>query len=187
MDTERLFIALSLPDAVREVLAGLAQPLPGVNWTRPEQLHVTLRFLGDVTAAQRDALTDRLSGVQVAPFILPLEGIGAFPPNRPPRVVWIGVGSGHPRLFQLRQRIDDALLASGLPLDVRTFHPHVTLARCVETAAPAIAHWMHAQRETTAPPFRVEAFDLFASELRPAGAVHTLLRRFPLSAGAKFT
>jgi RNA 2',3'-cyclic 3'-phosphodiesterase len=180
MQSERLFIALTLPAAVRDVLAALAVPLPGVNWTPPEQLHVTLRFLGDVPAEQSDPMAERLAEVQVAPFILPVEGVGAFPPNRPPRVVWIGIGSGHPRLFQLRQRIDDALLASGLQLDVRTFHPHVTLARCTENAAAAIGHWLHAHRETAAPPFRVESFDLYSSELRPAGAVHTLKRRFPL-------
>jgi RNA 2',3'-cyclic 3'-phosphodiesterase len=121
--TERLFIALTLPDAVRDVLAALAHPLPGVSWTRPEQLHVTLRFLGDVPESKIEPMIARLVTVEVVPFILPVEGVGTFPPNRPPRVLWIGVGSGHPRLFQLRQRLDDALLASGLQLDVRTFHP----------------------------------------------------------------
>ena len=124
----------------------------------------------------------RLTSVRVEPFILPIEGIGTFPPNRPPRVLWIGVGSGHPRLFQLRQRLDDALLAAGLQLDVRTFHPHITLARCTENAAPAITHWMHVHRDVAPPPFRVEAFDLYASELRPTGAVHTLKQHFDLAA-----
>lgn len=179
-NAERLFVALSLPEPVRDSLATLAQPLPGVNWTRPEQLHVTLRFLGDVTPEQMDRVVERLTTVSVEPFILPIEGIGTFPPNRPPRVVWMGVGSGHPRLFQLRQRLDDALIASGLQLDVRTFHPHLTLARTTEDAAPAVAHWLHAHRDVTAPPFRVESFDLYRSELRPTGAVHTLKRRFPL-------
>jgi 2'-5' RNA ligase len=81
----------------------------------------------------------------------------------------------------LRQRLDDALIAAGLQLDVRTFHPHVTLARCTENGAPAIAHWMHVHRNATPPPFRVEAFDLYKSELRPTGAVHTLKQHFPLA------
>jgi 2'-5' RNA ligase len=180
METERLFIALTLPPAVTDTLAALAEPLPGVNWTRPSQLHVTLRFLGDVATDRIDRMIEGLSAIRVAPFILPIEGIGTFPPNRPPRVLWIGVGNGHPRLFQLRQKLDDSLLAAGLELDVRTFHPHVTLARCTESAAPALQHWLHAHRDDTAPPFRVDAFDLYQSELRPSGAIHTLKRSFAL-------
>jgi 2'-5' RNA ligase len=178
--SDRLFIALTLPVPVRDALAALAEPMAGVNWTRPDQLHLTLRFLGDVPAAQQEAMTDRLAAIRVTSFILPVEGVGSFPPNRPPRVVWTGVGQGHPRLFQLRQRIDDALLASGLALDVRTFHPHATLARCTEDAAATVTAWVRAHRDFAAPPFRVESFDLYASELRPTGAVHTLKRRFPL-------
>lgn len=183
MATERLFLAITLPPAVRDALAGLATPLPGVSWTRPEQLHVTLRFLGELPEEKVESIVERLSRVQVAPFVLPIEGLGTFPPNRPPRILWIGVGSGHPRLFQLRQRLDDTLLSLGLALDVRTFQPHVTLARATEDAAAAIGNWLHQNRELTAPPFRVEAFDLYASELRPSGAVHTLRRRFPLANG----
>ena len=178
--SERLFLALTLPDAVRQVLVEWAQPIPGVSWTRPEQLHLTLRFLGDVVATKIDSLVSRLTEVQVASFILPVEGVGTFPPNRPPRVVWVGVGAAHPRLFQLRQRVDDALLAAGLEIDLRTFHPHATLARCQEKAGPALLPWLRAHRDLVAPSFRVEAFDLYASELRPAGAVHTLKQRFPL-------
>jgi 2'-5' RNA ligase len=179
--TERLFVALTLPPAVRSALAALPAPMTGVHWTRPEQFHVTLRFLGDVTAEQRQRIVERLGRVQVTSFVLPVEGLGTFPPpGRPPRVIWVGTGSGHPRLFQLRQRLDDALLSAGLDLDVRTFHPHITLARCTENAGPAVAEWCHAQRDFTAPPFRVGSFDLYASELLPTGAVHSLRASFPL-------
>lgn len=181
MATERLFVALSMPPPVRDALAALREELPGVAWTRPEQLHLTLRFLGDVPTTQIEAICARLATVQVAPFILPVEGAGAFPPNRPPRVLWVGTGSGHPRLFQLRQRLDDALLAAGVQLDVRTFHPHATLARCTEEAGPAVLAWLRRRREFVAPPFRVTHFDLYASELQPSGAVHTLKQRFPLA------
>jgi 2'-5' RNA ligase len=180
METQRLFVALSLPSVVRDALAALATRIEGVAWTRPEQLHITLRFLGDVPHAQIDPMIDRLAGIRVAPFILPLEDLGTFPPKRPPRILWASVGSGHPRLFQLRQRLDDALLASGVDLDVRTFHPHATLARCQETSAPAIATWLRHQQDFLAPPFRVEAFDLYSSELHANGAQHMLLHRFPL-------
>src|SRR4051812_17649388 len=112
--TERTFIAITLPAPVRDALATLPEPLPGIQWTRPEQLHLTLRFLGEVTPVQEDTMMERLAAVKVASFILPVEGVGAFPPNRPPRVIWVGVGPGHPRLFQLRQRLDDALLGYGI-------------------------------------------------------------------------
>lgn len=181
MPAKRLFIALTPPEPVRDTLAPEADPLPGVAWTRPEQLHVTLRFLGDIAEEQIPALIERLRSVQVAPFILPVETVGTFPPGRPARVLWIGVGSGHPRLFQLRQRLDDTLLAFGLPLDVRSFHPHITLARTTDTAAKSIAHWLHMHREFTAPPFRVEAFDLYSSTLQPDGAIYTREAHFPLT------
>lgn len=179
--SQRLFIALTLPEPVREVIAELPRNLHGLSWTRPEQWHLTLRFLGDVPESQIEPLRDRLRPVRVEPFILPIEGVGSFPPNRPPRVVWVGTGTGHPRLFQLRQKIDDAVLGVGIDLDVRSFHPHVTLARCPEHPGPGLAQWLHTHRDFTAPPVRVDAFDLYRSELRPGGAVHTLLERFPLS------
>jgi len=178
---ERLFIALALPEPVRAALAAVAKPLPGVAWTRPAQLHLTLRFLGDVPTEQIEPIAERLATVHVEPFLLPVGGLGSFPQKRPTRVVWAGIGAGHPRLHQLRQRIDDALLAAGLDLDVRIFQPHVTLARCPETAAANVSRWLRTHEEFEAPPFRVEAFDLCASELRPEGAVRTLKQRFPLT------
>jgi len=178
---ERLFTAIALPDPVRAVLAALARPLPGVAWTAADQLHLTLRFLGDVPTTQLDTLTARLAGIRIEPFVLPIEGLGAFPPKSPPRVLWAGIGTGHPRLHQLRQRLDDALLAEGVDFDVHTFQPHVTLARCTEHATAAAGHWLHTHRDFVAPPFRVESFGLYASELRPEGAVHTLQREFPLT------
>ncbi len=181
MPSVRLFVACALPPPVRDALVAFATPLPGVAWTRPEQLHLTLRFLGDVEQPRIEALQERLQTVRVEPFLLPVSGLGAFPSKNAPRVLWAGVGSGHPHLFQLRQRLDDALLAEGLDFDVRTFHPHVTVARCTETAAGAAHHWLHLHREFSAPPFRVDSFALWSSELRPEGAVHTLVQRFPLA------
>ena len=181
MDTQRLFLAVPLPPPVRESLAAVGPTLAAFSPTPVEQLHLTLRFLGDVAVEAVTPLIERLSAVRVAPFILPMEGVGSFPPRRPPRVLWVGVGSGHPRLFQLRQRLDDALLASGLDLDVRLFQPHVTLARVPESASAAAQHWLQSHREFSAPPFQVDAFELYASELRPEGALHTLKARFPLA------
>ena len=98
-------------------------------------------------------------------------------------MLWVGVGQGHPRLHQLRQRIDDALLGAGLALDVRSFQPHATLARVRAGAAPGAVHqFLRRHRDFEAAPFRAEAFRLYASELKPAGAVHTVRREYALTA-----
>lgn len=178
--SERLFLSLPLPAAARAALSRLAEPLHGIAWVPPGRLHLTLRFLGDLDAAAKAVVEERLAAIQVEPFLLPLSGVGAFPPQGPPHTVWTGTGAGHPRLFQLRQRLDDALLSAGLPLDVRTFIPHVTLGRCGPEAA-SVAAWLRRHRDFEGPPIRVDCFELCASELRPAGAAHTLKRRFPLA------
>ena len=183
MPSVRLFIAIDLPAAHRAALVALGTPTRGLAWTPPEQVHLTLRFLGDTDEARVADLADSLTRVRVEPFVLPLEGLGTFPPRGPAHVLWAGVGHGHPRLFQLRQQIDDALLALGLPVDLRVFHPHVTLARVQREATPAtVAQFLKRHREFAAAPFRAEAFNLYASELHPAGAVHTLQQGFPLVA-----
>ncbi|MBS0664669.1 MAG: RNA 2',3'-cyclic phosphodiesterase [Verrucomicrobia bacterium] len=121
MATTRCFLALPLPDEPRRVLARLYTDEPGFAWTPPAQLHVTLRFLGGVEADLIEALQARLRLVRVAPFLLPLEGVAGFPPRGDPQVLWAGLGHAHPLLFQLRQRVDDALLAVNVAAELRPF------------------------------------------------------------------
>ena len=179
--SQRLFIALTPPAAVRAAVAGLASPLPGVNWTSPDKMHVTLRFLGEIATERIEGIAARLATIRVEPFILPTEGLGSFPPDAPPRVIWVGVGRGHPRLFQLRQKLDDSLLAVRVDLDVRTFHPHITVARCAGTPLPTVKRRLREREDFTAAPFRVAAFDLYSSRLTPAGSEYALVRRFSLA------
>lgn len=188
MSTRRLFVAIDLPDVVRRELAALAVPLPGVAWTRPEQLHLTLRFLGDTEEERISALEAALARVAVEPFLLPVEGTGVFPPRGLPRVLWVGLGRAHTRLFQLRQQVDDALLSVDRNLEMRSFQPHITLGRIRANppldamAQRKLAEFLRKQRAFEAPPFRVSEFRLYESELQPAGAVHTVRRRYALSA-----
>jgi 2'-5' RNA ligase len=179
----RLFVAIDAPEVVRASIGTLPERLRGVVWTPPHQYHLTLRFIGEIEPARLASIEQALTPIRVEPFILPVAGTGSFPPGRPPRVLWAGVGSGHPRLHQLRQRVDDALLACGLAdLDVRVFHPHFTLGRCGAGCSPgAVAAFLKKHREFEAPPFRVEAFTLYQSTLEPGGAVHTPLLRVGLT------
>lgn len=179
--TERLFIALHPPDSVRAVIGALRTPLRHVRWTPDDQLHLTLRFLGDVEVESRDRLIARLEGIRVEPFPLPFEGAGVFPVKGAPRVLWVGIGSGHPRLYQLRQQVDDAALAVLPDLDIRTFHPHVTVGRCTPDAVSSVKAWATHYRDFAGPVFLVDAFSLFASDLHASGPQHRLIRIFRLT------
>lgn len=181
METQRLFIALPLPAEVRDSLVALYEPVRGVHWTRPEQLHLTLCFLGDIELPLAGKLESVLSQVSVERFFLPVEGVGVFPSRGPTGVIWAGIGRGHPRLHQLRKQIDEILLQTGVPLDVRVFHPHITLARLSRDAPASFAPaFCRHHREFEGSLLWAEEFQLYSSELQPAGAVHTLRRSYPL-------
>jgi 2'-5' RNA ligase len=121
-----------------------------------------------------------LAQIRIEPFILPLTGVGSYPTRGVSKVLWAGVGAGHSRLFQLRQRVDDTLLRLGWRGDLSTFEPHITLARLRDAPPAAITHWVRRHREYAGPSFPVKSFDLRSSELQPEGAEHTVLRVFPL-------
>lgn len=181
MSTSRYFLAIPLPEAHRALIAKLRETMPGFSWTSSEKVHLTLRFLGEMEDEAVTGLEEALARIEVEPFILPLEGIGVFPPRGHPRVVWVGVGKGHPRLFQLRQRIDDNLLALGVEADLRTFHPHVTVARLRPESSPAAAAlFVKKHRSFVGPPFRVDRFQLWSSQLQAGGSVYSEVADFPL-------
>lgn len=178
--SERLFVRLDLPPPCRDALTELMEPIEGVRWTRPEQLHLTLRFLGDVVADQAQRMVAALKTVRVEPFLLPIAGIGVFPPRGEPKVLWAGLGNAHTRLFQLRQRVDDALLSAGWTGELRSFEPHITVGRVIQGERKAIDAWLHRHRAFEGPPFRVASFELVASELNYGGPVHRVHTAFPL-------
>ncbi|MDD3180881.1 MAG: RNA 2',3'-cyclic phosphodiesterase [Opitutaceae bacterium] len=188
MSSRRLFVAIDLPEVVRCELAALAAPVPGLAWTRPEQLHLTLRFLGDTAEELIPAIATTLATVAVEPFVLPVSGMGVFPLRGLPRVLWVGLGRAHTRLFQLRQQVDDALLRVDMNIEMRSFQPHITLGR-IRTKPPLdkparnkLDDFLRRNNTFEAPPFRVSDFHLYSSDLRSTGAVHTVLHTFPLHA-----
>jgi 2'-5' RNA ligase len=96
-----------------------------------------------------------------------------FPSKGPPKIIWIGVGKGHPHLFQLHQRVQDTALAVGLEADLRPWHPHITLARCHGAHGGVLRKFLKSNAELDVGMFRVDAFHLYCSELTPAGPIHT--------------
>ena len=185
----RLFIALSLPDEAREQLSAiqgrmreLALPL---RTARAEGLHITLAFLGETPEDRvgpiRAAMQDASAGT--APFRVALAGLGTFPNQRRPRVLWAGLTGDIEALATLHARLNDRLTAAELPAEARSFRPHVTLGRATADWAPA---QLTALRELlTHPPAGLHSWvardlHLMRSELGRAGARYTTLYTCPL-------
>jgi len=173
MQRKRLFVCIELPEKTSARLAGLDPQMPGVRWLAAEQMHLTLSFLGDVSPPTQAALEESLSEIQSRPFFLPLTGFGAFPGKGRPNVIWIGVGRGHPHLFQLHKRVQEAALKAGLEPDLRAFHPHVTLARCRDVSAESIRPFLKTHAALDAGLIHVETFCLNSSALAAAGSIYT--------------
>lgn len=170
---KRLFVSLDLPVAVAELLVRLNPSVPGVRWLAADQIHLTLAFLGNVAAAAEEKLCANLRAIQFTSFFLPLQGVGSFPARGQPKIIWIGVGRGHPHLFQLHKRVTDAALAAGLDADLRPWRPHVTLARCDKVSAQSIRPFLRAEGDFDAGLVPIDAFQLKSSLLTPGGSIHT--------------
>ena len=152
-----------------------------MQWTSPERIHLTLRFLGDQSAEAQDKITAALAAVRVKPFFLEIESVGGFPDRGDWRVLWVGVGRSHPLLHQLRQQVDDALLAAGVHFQLRPFTPHLTLGRCADAPAAAVDQWARRHRDFTGPLWPVSSFALMLSEPTvSSGHAHTTLKEYPL-------
>jgi 2'-5' RNA ligase len=169
---KRLFVAISPPQYIQQSLVDLDPHIRGVRWTERNQMHLTLGFFPDVSEHVDLALREKLSAIEFRVFFLPIEGVGTFPSKGPAKIIWIGVGKGHPHLFQLHKRVQDAALAVGLEADLRPWHPHITLARCRDVPGGALRKFLKSNATLDAGMFRVEAFHLYCSELTPAGPVH---------------
>jgi RNA 2',3'-cyclic 3'-phosphodiesterase len=173
MSAKRLFVSIELPHSITQRLAELDPHLRDVRWLAPEQMHLTLGFLGDVSEELDQALRKNLRAIAWKAFFLPICGLGTFPGKGRPNILWIGVGTGHPHLFQLHKRVQEAVIRTGLEPDLRSFHPHITLARCRDISAESIRPFLHSHSAFDAGMIHVESFCLNSSALTPAGSVYT--------------
>ena len=192
----RAFIAIKLSEELKcqigEVQAELkrrAFGLDGLGWVRPEGIHLTLRFLGDIAEEQVEALgallQDAVSGV--TPFALEARGVGAFPNPRAPRVIWLGLHGTPESMASLRRmqaRIEDGVAGLGFPRESREFTAHLTLARVRDRqAGAALAKVLEANQDRAVGSFIATSVGLIKSELRPTGAVYTTLVEVPFGGG----
>ena len=176
---KRLFAAVTVPEPVRRHLSLLATGIPGARWVAAENLHITLRFIGEVDGACEDDILDALAGVRHASFEIRLEGVGQFGTATSIRSVWAGVAH-RPELLQLQRSVHRAVSMTGTPPDRRRFTPHVTLARLKGVGPATVADWLAARGQFRSEAFPVSEVTLFHSRLGRNGAHYEPLAAFPL-------
>ncbi len=180
----RLFVALELSQEVREAIAALIRALKPLDeswkWTRAENLHITLKFLGEVPEEKLDRVVVALRAVVLSESLaLQFRELGFFPDERRPRVLWIGVHAP-PALPCLTTSIEETLETIGIPREERAYTPHLTLARGKEgRVSPTLRNELlrHARRDFGT--ITATAFHLIRSELKSSGAEYTTLASFP--------
>ena len=175
----RLFAALELPETVRDRLSALEGGVPGARWASDEQLHLTLRFIGEVDGNVANDIDDALAGIRAPRFTLELAGVGEFG-GKKPRALWAGVRAND-SLLHLQKKIETALQRIGLPAEERKFSPHVTLARMRSAPHEKVVQFLTHHALLASGPFPVERFVLFSSQLGSGGSVYHAERTYPLT------
>ena len=176
----RLFVALSLPETVRDRLAALSQGIPSAKWVAPENLHLTLRFIGEVDHAQADDIHDALGRLDCEAFQLTVTGLDTFGEGRKVRQLWAGVESD-PALQRLQSKVELAVQRAGLPPERRKFKPHVTLARFKTSPGSKLGEFIQQYGLLRVGPFSVSDFVLYSSQLSPGGSIYREEAAYPLT------
>lgn len=168
----RLFVALSIPERVKEHLASLQSGLEGARWVDPEDFHLTLRFVGEVDGPTADDLASALSLVSFDRFSFRLSGFGHFERKGRPEALWVAVEDAL-EIAALKQKVEAACRRVGLPPDDRKFIPHVTLARLKgQTSDEMLARWIEAQQRLNLESIEVSHFTLYESHLGRDGPLY---------------
>jgi 2'-5' RNA ligase len=174
----RLFVALALPDVIADGVLLLQGGVPGARWSEREQLHLTLRFIGEVDGRDAAAIDDALSTIREPRFMLELKGVGEFG-GKNPRALWAAVRD-ETSVRHLQRKIESALQRIGLPAEERKFAPHITLARLRAAPRDRIVTFLAAQALYASPPFEVNTFILYSSRLTPNGSIYRPERAYAL-------
>jgi 2'-5' RNA ligase len=193
MNAIRAFIAIELPKVTRDALADLQARLnphvPGgsVRWVKPDNIHVTLKFLGQVPTAQIDSITAALRHALAGVHIFPFEVMhaGCFPDLRRPRVVWVGVDEPTGSLHNLQRAVESAIAPLGYPTEPRAFQPHLTLGRAARDLKPGDLHKLGeaigAAKVGLLGHVHAGEVVLFESDLTSGGPLYAVLARVPLA------
>jgi len=184
----RVFLAVEVPPPIikniQKIQDILRRQVHGViRWVRPEGVHLTLKFFGEVSSEEAGKIITAAAErtVTVPPFELEARGLGVFPDVNRPRVIWLGIAGEVGPLLLLQRELEETFGRLGFPKEERPFRAHLTLGRIkVPRGVPGLAGALEAAAASRAGSFRVEEAALFRSELTPGGAIYTRLASFPL-------
>ena len=174
----RLFVAIALPDSVAEGLILLQGGVQGARWSTREQLHLTLRFIGEVDGRDAAAIDDALATIRAPHFMLELKGVGQFG-GKNPRALWAGVRDEAP-VSHLQRKIESAVQRVGFQPEERKFSPHVTLARLRGSPRERVVTFLSTHALYASGAFEVNGFILYSSKLTPNGSLYRPERAYAL-------
>lgn len=167
----RLFVGIDLSEEIRDRLSALSIGLPGAHWVPDENLHLTLRFIGDISEGEANDLHDALTGVRAPSFTMTISGTGIFETAQRPHTLWAGVAKCE-ALLRLQTKIESALVRAGCERETRKFTPHITLARLkgvpMERLQPLLTAHALLREE-----IQVDRFTLFSSQLGGGDPIYT--------------
>lgn len=175
----RLFIAISPPQDLCRDIAELAMAVPGGRPVSSEQLHLTLKFIGEVEGGKLLDIKEALGEISRSAFSISLCGVGVFPPRGMPRVVWAGIEPLE-EVDRLRRDIEKTLFTAGIPKEKQKFAPHLTLARLKDANISRLQSFLAGNSLLRSPLFAISSFTLFSSQLTTKGAVHSEVAVYPL-------
>ncbi len=175
----RVFVGIDLPRPTKDEIAEVAQGLIGARWTDPDNYHVTLRFLGDLSSPDLQALRERLGSLRCPNFPLRIRGMGHFPPRGQPTTLWAGVERSD-ELVSLRNRVERLAVKMGFPGDSRNFFPHISLANVKGARPDQVGLFLQNFSLFEAEVITARAFSLYSSLLTSEGPVYTIEAEYGL-------
>ena len=174
----RLFVAIRPPRGIRALLLATMGGISGARWQSDDQLHLTLRFIGEVDRHLAGDVVAALGAIHHPRFEVALNGIGTFDHRGQPDAVWAGVAP-HAPLKELHKKVDQGLARVGVAPEQRAYLPHITLAR-LKRGAGTVGNLLEQSGGVASAPFTIDHFALFESKLTPEGAVYTIVERYLL-------
>lgn len=180
----RLFIAVPLPDAVTDQFSDLQQPIDGLRWQDRNQMHLTLKFLGETNPKRVPEIDQKLSKIQLPPFFMTIKGFGYFPKGKQPRVLWTGINKNE-SLQKLQQSIERTCTTMGFDAETRLFKPHITIARIDGTPRREVMSFINQHKKFRISDVPVDEFVLYESKLSSEGAIYIRKKSFKLTINDK--